>query len=162
MSCSSKPSAPRPARWAVANPPFRPTAEVFALLNALLDSFERRASVRRAVAADTRDASDDDAGNVPGSRVIRYRLEPGGATGYFNQADPAPRQAANEQLQQLERAGWVRLEWLRGEAGHLLSAVTLVPAQAGAMFQWLGREPQAARRARLKEMLLAERFRFGG
>ncbi len=135
--------------------PFRPTAEVAAILNVLLDSFERRTATRRAAASD---ASGDDAG----SRVIRYRLEPSLATGYFNQADPAPRQAANEQLQQLERAGWVKLEWLPGEAGHLLNAVTLVPAQAGAMFQWLEREPQAARRARLRDILLAERFRFDG
>jgi hypothetical protein len=37
-----------------------------------------------------------------------------------------------------------------------------VPAQAEAVFRWLEREPQAARRARLRDLLLAERFRFGG
>lgn len=143
------------------NPSFRPTAEVAAILNALLDSFERRASVRRAAASNASNASDA-SGDDPGSRVIRYWLEPSLAGSYFSQADPAPRQAANEQLQQLERAGWVKLEWLRGEAGHLLNGVALVPGQAGAMFQWLEREPQAARRARLRDSLLAERFRFDG
>jgi hypothetical protein len=54
------------------------------------------------------------------------------------------------------------LEWLPGETGHLLAAVSLVPAQVSELFGWLEREPQAARRARLRELLLAERFRFGG
>jgi hypothetical protein len=139
----------------VTSPPFRPTAEVAAILNILLDSFERRTATRRAAAGEA-------AGDGPGSRVIRYRLEPGSPRNYYSQADPGPRQAANEQLQQLERAGWVNLEWLSGEAGHLLSGVTLVPAQAEAVFRWLEREPQAARRARLADLLLAERFRFNG
>jgi hypothetical protein len=139
----------------VLNLPFRPTAEVAAVLNALLDSFERRASVRRAAASAAR-------GDDPGSRVIRYRLEPSLATGYFSQADPAPRQAANEQWQRLEQAGWVKLEWRPGETGHLLSGVTLLPAQVAAVFQWLEREPHAARRARLADLLLGDRFRFAG
>jgi hypothetical protein len=135
--------------------PFRPTAEVALILDALLDSFERRTATRRAAASDA-------GGDDPGSRVIRYRLEPNSARGYFSQADPAPRQAANEQLQRLERAGWVKLEWLPGETGHLLSGVTLLPAQAEAVFQWLEREPQASRRARLADLLLGDRFRFTG
>lgn len=143
----------------MSSPPFRPTAEVAAILNVLLDSFERRVAVRRARAGE---AARGNAGDDPGSRVIRWRLEPGSAPDYFSQTDPAPRQAANEQWQQLERAGWVKLEWLPGEAGHLLSAVVLLRAQAEAVFSWLPREPQAARRARLADRLLGERFRFGG
>ncbi len=154
MTCSSRSSA-LPPPVGVASPLFRPTAEVAEILTVLLDSFERRAATRRAAASEA-------PGDISGSRAIRYRLGPATAPGYFSQADPVPRQTANEQLQQLEQAGWVKLEWLSGETGHLLSGVMLLSAQAGAVFQWLEREPQAARRMRLADLLLGERFRFSG
>jgi hypothetical protein len=40
--------------------------------------------------------------------------------------------------------------------------VTLVPEGADALFAWLGRTPEAVRRARLMDSLLGERFRFDG
>ena len=80
--------------------------------------------------------------------------------GYHSQVDPNARLIANEQLAALEKLGHVRLAWLRGEEGHLLESVTLVPARADELFVWLNRVPAAALRTRLRDLLLAERFRF--
>jgi hypothetical protein len=82
--------------------------------------------------------------------------------GYQSQADPVPRQVANEQLARMARAGLVQLTWLAGEAGHLLDEVTLPPEQAGRVFALLGRTPRADRQGRLRDLLLGERFRFSG
>lgn len=121
------------------------------MLNGLLDQYERRAMARR---------PNERAEEVRRKWALRYLLEPGNLPGYFNQTDPGPRQTANEQLRQLERLGWVGLEWLPGEAGHLLAAAQLDPSRAEAVFTWLGRPAVAAQRARLVELLLADRFRF--
>ena len=64
-------------------------------------------------------------------------------------------------MRQLERASAVRLTWLPGETGHPLSAVTLNPERAGDLFVLLNRTPLAARRAKLADLSLGERFRFG-
>ena len=80
--------------------------------------------------------------------------------GYHSQVDPNARLIANEQLAALEKLGYVRLAWLRGQEGHLLESVTLVPARADELFVWLNRVPAAALRVRLRDLLLAERFRF--
>ena len=123
---------------------FVPTEDVAAILNALLDTLERRGA----------------RSDAPARRAIRLTLDDLGLPGYYSQADPAPRQIANEQLQQLEQAGAVRLTWLPGETGHLLSAVTLNPERAGDVFELLNRTALAARRAWLADLLLGERFRF--
>lgn len=81
-------------------------------------------------------------------------------SGYHSQIDPAPRQIANEQLQLLEQAGWVKLTWLSGEVGHLLDSVILTPDHVEAIFALVQRTPQALHRARLIDLLLGERFRF--
>ena len=125
---------------------FTPFAEVAALLNNLLDTLEQR---------EPRVLSEG-----VSRRSIRLVLNALAYPTYFSQTDPAPRQITNEQLQTLERIGWVKLIWVPGEAGHLLSSVTLMPDQATAMFAWLQRTPLAARRARLTDLLLGERFRF--
>jgi hypothetical protein len=124
--------------------PFAPSADVAAILNGLLDTLERR--VERA--------------DGQARRAIRLPIDALNLPGYHSQADPAPRQVANEQLQRLERDGAVRLAWLPGETGHLLSAVTLNPDRAGDLFALLNRTPLAARRTRLADLLLGERFRF--
>ena len=128
---------------------FTPSADVAAILHALLDAYERR-------------HPRPDAHAERPTRSIRYSLEGTPLPGYHSQIDPAPRQVANEQLQQLERLGLLKLDWLPGETGHLLASVTLVPEGADALFAWLGRTPEAARRARLMDSLLGERFRFDG
>jgi hypothetical protein len=122
--------------------PFIPTPDVAAILNALLDIYERHEPSR------------------PFVRAIRVRLDELDLPGYISQLDPAPRLTTNEQLQELERRGFVRLAWLPGEAGHLLEAAILLPERAAELFPWLGRPPVAAQAAALRELLLGERFRF--
>jgi len=82
--------------------------------------------------------------------------------GYHSQVDPNARLIANEQLAALEKLGYVRLAWLRGEEGHLLESATLVldAGRVDELFTRLNRVPVAALRARLRDLLLAERFRF--
>lgn len=125
---------------------FTPSSDVAAILNDLLDTLEQR---------EPRTLSEG-----VSRRSIRMALDSLAIPSYFSQTDPAPRQIANEQLQALERAGWVKLAWLPGEAGHLLASVALVPDQAESVFNLLKRTPAASRRARLADMLLGERFRF--
>lgn len=122
--------------------PFSPTPDVAAILNALLDSYERHELGR------------------PFVRALRVRLDELNLPGYTSQLDPAPRQTANEQLQELERRGFVRLTWQPGETGHLLDTVTLLPERAAELFPCLGRAPVAAQAAALRDLLLGERFRF--
>jgi hypothetical protein len=127
-------------------PDFTPAADVAHILHALLDLYERRYT-RRADSAT--------------HQALRFDLQSSPLPDYYSQIDPAPRQITNEQLIQLERLGWIKLDWLPGETGHLLSAVTLAPDQAAEVFTWLKRTPQAKQRAHLLDLLLAERFRFG-
>jgi hypothetical protein len=122
--------------------PFTPAPDVVAVLNALLDGYERREPGR------------------PFVRPIRVRLDALDLPGYNSQMDPAPRLTANEQLQALARHGFVHLAWLPGETGHLLDAVTLIPEHATTLFLWLGRAPVAAQAAALRDLLLGDRFRF--
>jgi hypothetical protein len=122
--------------------PFNPIPDVAAILNALLDIYERHDPTR------------------PFTRAISVHLDELDLPGYISQLDPAPRQTANEQLRMLEQRSFVRLTWLPGEAGHLLSAVTLLLERAAELFPWLGRPPVAAQAAALRDLLLGERFRF--
>jgi hypothetical protein len=123
-------------------PPFAPSTDVAATLHVLLDIYERHDPRR------------------PFTRAIRVRLSELDLPGYNSQLDPSPRQIANEQLQSLAARGFVRLTWEPGEEGHLLEAVTLVPEHTPDLFPWLGRDPMAARRAALRDLLLGDRFRF--
>ncbi len=122
--------------------PFTPSPDVAAVINALLDIYERRDPQR------------------PIRRAIRVHLSLLDLPGYNSQLDPAPRQTTNEQLGKMAAHGLVHLLWLPGEEGHLLEAVTLVPEHAPDLFPWLEREPLAAQRAVLRELLLGDRFRF--
>lgn len=122
--------------------PFAPSPDVAVILNTLLDAYERHDPTR------------------PFTRAIRVRLSELNLPGYNSQLDPVPRQTANEQLAGLERRGYVRLTWLPGEEGHLLEAITLAPERAADLFPWLERNPVAAQRAALRDLLLGDRFRF--
>ena len=132
---------------------FVPSSDGTAILHALLDTFERRSPLP-AGRSETR------LGVRESRRAIRCNLDLLPLPAYHSQSDPAPRQIANEQLQTLEDAGVVKLDWLPGETGHLLASVTLIPEHAEVVFALLKRTPQSARRARLTDLLLGERFRF--
>ena len=66
--------------------PFTPTPDVAAILNALLDIYERHEPGR------------------PFVRAVRVRLDELDLPGYTSQLDPAPRQTANEQLRRWRSA----------------------------------------------------------
>jgi len=123
-------------------------SDVAAILNNLLDAYERRPPRSHTPPPPN------------SSRSIRCKPDSLPSLVYHSQTDPAPRQIANEQLQTLERVGIVKLAWFPGETGHLIESVTLIPEEAGAVFRLLARPPLAARRARLTEILLGDRFRF--
>jgi len=129
---------------AQATPPFTPTPDVAVILHHLLDVYERRNGAPR--------------------QSVRVNLDDIGHTlpGYGSQTDPLPRVTANEQLAHLAQRGWVTLAWQPGQPGHLLEAVTLEPAQTEPLYALLKREPLAERRRRLRDLLLADRFRFDG
>ena len=127
-------------------PSFTPSPDVAAILNALLDIHERRElGVREDTAR---------------RQTIRVALDATFTPDYFSQTDPAPRQIANAQLQTLGQLGVLRLEWLRGEQGHLLAAVALEAAQAEQAYAAVGRASLASKRKTLLSLLLAERARF--
>lgn len=128
---------------------FTPSPDVAALLNALLDRFENRA--RQAGAPEAR-------GGQPEGRPVKISLSAIDLPGYFSQADPEPRLAANQQLQELARHNLVSLDWSPGQSGHLLEAIGL--RGVAALYRLIEREPLAERRAGLETLLLAERFRF--
>jgi len=121
---------------------FISSPDVTVVLHNLLDQYERRKD--------------------PHARVIRCDLEALDLPGYHSQFDPEPRQVANEQFQGLEEQGMVALTWLPGQTGHLLQAVALNPNRANDAFALLNRDPLAARRARLRDLLLGDRFRLDG
>ena len=112
--------------------PFLPSPDVTAILNALLDIYERHEPGR------------------PFMRAIRVRLDELDLPGYPSQIDPAPRQTANEQFHALAERGFVRLAWLPGETSHLLDAVTLLPNVLPSSFpgwaasRWPPRPPPCA------------------
>ncbi len=144
---------------------FTPSPDVAAILNDLLDTFERRPPPSPDVHPErnevkSKERQERGAGGV--RRAVRCNLNSLPLPAYHSQLDPTPRQIANEQLSSLERAGLVKLAWLPGETGHLLESVTLVPENADALFALLNRMPLSAHRARLVELLLGERFRFNG
>ena len=131
---------------------FLPSPDVATILHTLLNIYERRelpSPSRRG-----------DGGEVH-RHAIRCDVHSMSLPGYHSQVDPTPRLVANEQLAALEKLGCVRLAWLSGQEGHLLESVTLAPGRAEGLFAWLNRVPAAALRARLREQLLGERFRFG-
>lgn len=124
--------------------PFKPAPDVAAVLNALLDIFERRGGQPRQVV-----------------RVTLTEMSPP-LPGYFSQTDPQPRATANEQLIHMERRGLLRLRWQPGQTDHLLQRVALEPDQTEPLYALLDREPLAHQRQRLRQRLLGDRFRLDG
>jgi hypothetical protein len=92
---------------------------------------------------------------------VRVKLRDAAARlpGYYSQVDPAPRISANEQLAALEDRGWVKLRWEPAQEGHLLASVTLVAEATAPLYALIEREPLAAQRRRLRDLLLGNRFR---
>src|SRR5574341_2287578 len=139
---------------------FVPSPDVAALLHALLDAFERRPHLLPPAPPPSPDEQFRRERGAGGVRPIRCNLASLLLPAYHSQSDPAPRQITNDQLQTLEDTGVVKLDWLPGETRHLLASVTLIPEHAEVVFALLKRTPQSARRARLIDLLLGERFRF--
>jgi hypothetical protein len=129
---------------------FTPTTDVKLILNALLDKLERRTA-----------GSSPTIPEAQIHRSIRTVLGEFELPGYFSQMDPEPRQVANEQLQQLEDAGMLRLIWQPGEKGHLLESIVLVSGAEALLYDVLGRVSNHILRTRLEAQLLGDRFRFG-
>lgn len=132
---------------------FIPSPDVTAVLNALLDIFERR----------TQHATRK---NGHGTRSIKITLNELALPAYLSQTDPQPRLIANDQLIQLEQAGQLTLTWLPGEIGNLLQSVTLKTEDTksntfyASLYALLNREPTSTSRSRLETLLLADQFRF--
>ena len=124
--------------------PFKPAPDVRVILSHLLDIYERRGGQPR--------------------QVVRVNLDELVASlpGYFSQLDPHPRVTANEQLAHLVWLEWLQLAWLPGQENHLLKTVTLAPRRAKPLYTLLEREPVAAQRQRLRDLLLGDRFRLDG
>lgn len=122
--------------------PFSPTADTAAIINRLLDIYERR--------------------NGAPKQAVRVRPNDLPLPGYYSQLDPAPRLTTNEQLSQLTRQGWLSVTWQPGQTGHLLESVTLTLAHTDPLYRLLGRQPLADQRRQLQETLLAERSHLTG
>ncbi len=121
---------------------FNPTADLAILLNLLLDVYERRGGAPR--------------------RAVRVRLDDiaDQLDGYYSQTDPEPRVMTNEQLQDLERRGFLALAWLPGQENHLLDTVALTTEGIDSLYALVEREPLAERQQRLRMLLVGNRFRF--
>lgn len=151
--------------------PFTPSPDVTVILNALLDKFENRAKRDRTI-RESENTYHATLSTQHAQRSIKVSLIDFSLPTYFSQTDPEPRTIANQQLQTLEKYGHVKLDWLSGESGHLLQSITLktehiIPQQSGVdaprnneLFQLLSRRPIADNRARLEDLLLAEKFRY--
>lgn len=123
---------------------FTLTADVAIIVNHLLDIFERRDGAPK--------------------QAVRVKLDQlaAGLPGYFSQLDPLPRATANEQLLALEQHGLLGLAWQPGQTGHLLESVTLAADRTEPLYALLNRQPLAEQRRRLRDLLLADRFRLDG
>ena len=139
---------------------FTPFPDVTAILNALLDIYERRDRPLSLARLPSLEGPPSSTGEGRVRHAIRCDVHSMSLPGYHSQVDPNPRLVTHEQLIALENLGYVRLAWLPGQEGHLLESVSLVPERADELFTWLNRTPVATLRARLRDLLLAERFRF--
>jgi hypothetical protein len=124
--------------------PFTPTPDLAAILNHLLDIYERRDGAPK--------------------QAVRVRLTDlvKALPGYHSQLDPLPRLTTNEQLTHLAQHGYVALTWQPGQTNHLLETVTLEPSQTAPLYTLLARQPLAEQRQHLREILLAERTHLTG
>lgn len=133
---------------------FTPSPDVRVVLNAMLDSLERRNGTYHREA--------ERSGPTIQHRSIKVTLAALPLPTYFSQTNPSPRLTANEQFSALEKNELIKLNWLPGETNHLLQSVTLTDQASHTtdLFQLLARVPTADNRSRLEGLLLADRFRF--
>src|SRR5215207_5760508 len=89
---------------------FAPSSDTRAILNALLNVFERR------------DAS--------ATRAIKVRLRELNLPAYFSQQDPEPRMITNQQMLTLADSDVIQLKWITGEENHLLESIILPTPQS--------------------------------
>jgi hypothetical protein len=127
---------------------FTPSLDVALVLNALLDTYERRI---------TQNAKPSTEHVI---RAIKVSLPDLTLPGYFSQTDPTARLVANEQFQILERANCLKLAWLPGETGHLLELVTLNTEPVTRIYELLHRPAKTSQQKTLETLLLADKFRF--
>lgn len=134
---------------------FIPSPDVDVILNALLDKFENRAKRNPAIS--------EAEGTYRTTRSVKITLTDLSLPTYYSQTDPEPRLIANKQLQELAKHNIIALTWHPGETNHLLQSVTLKTEHAprnNELFQLLSRKPIADNRARLEDLILAEKFRY--
>ena len=124
---------------------FAPSSDTRAILNALMDVFERR------------DGSS--------TRAIKVRLRELNLPAYFSQQDPEPRMITNQQMQTLADSNLIQLKWIAGEENHLLESIILPTPQSPRiipheLYTLINRTPLSSQRAQLESFLLADKFRF--
>lgn len=142
--------------------PFTPSPDVVVILNALLDKFENRAKRNQAL-REVNETEYAPRNTAHASRSIKISLTDLPLPTYFSQTDPEPRLIANKQLQELAKHNIITLAWHPGETNHLLQSIVLNTEHAPhnkELFQFLSRKPIADHRARLEDLLLAEKFRY--
>lgn len=148
---------------------FTPSPDVVVILNALLDKFENRAKRNQAL-REVNETEYAPRNTAHASRSIKISLTDLPLPSYFSQTDPEPRLIANKQLQELAKHNIITLAWHPGETNHLLQSIVLNTEHATLrsiplgrnkeLFQLLSRKPIADHRARLEDLLLAEKFRY--
>jgi len=141
---------------------FTPSEDVAILLNALLDAYERRRFPSPMGGERLGPVLSEVEGVRGSARRLICSLIDLPLPNYFSQIDPNHRRIANEQLQTLERKGWLHLIWQPGETGHLLERVAMPPEFAPLILSLLERTPLSEKRAQLADLILGERFRFQG
>ncbi|MBQ9015981.1 MAG: DUF2399 domain-containing protein [Firmicutes bacterium] len=105
------------------------------ILNALLDSLERRKDYTASQAETT-------------GRRVCYRIDRRHLPAYFDTSSLAW-QTVHEQMEALQQKGLIELHWKDGQSGHILEKVSLVREQAAAAYAFLGRTPKAEQEQRI-------------
>lgn len=98
------------------------------LLNALLDRYERSKSFSE---------------EAPGRRRVLLRLYQDGKSDFslYNIEDNDARCGVNQAAAHLAAMHWIGLEWMRGEEGHILRRVALLPHAIPEIYRAVGRVP---------------------
>jgi hypothetical protein len=85
--------------------------------------------------------------------TVRVRLLARDQPLYFASDDPAPRQETNAALEQLARAGALRLRWRKWEEGNWLEAVDFIEQDVATLYRLLERVPRASQDQVLRQLL---------
>lgn len=97
------------------------------VLHALLDRCERRQDYGRAEKS---------------SRRILQPVNQKSFPDYFHVSDSSFRLMFNQEMEALERRGWVELDWVRFDRGHTLQRIALAEEALPGIYQALGRIPR--------------------